>query len=82
MSRTKRVRLAGFSAVSLVSALYVWSRYEVDLTGFYQDMSYGWDISGGESNDTIGTYVDISEDAARTVVETDHIKYLHSKPHW
>ena len=65
-----------------MSALYVWSRYEVDLTGFYQDTSYGWDISDGGSNDTIGTYVDISEDAARTVVQTDHIKYLHSKPHW
>ena len=80
MSRTKRVRLACFSAVSLVSALYVWSRYEVDLTGFYQDMSYGLDISGGESNATLGIYMDISDVAATTVVETDNIKYLHSKP--
>ena len=79
MSRTRRVRLTGFCAACLVSALYVWSRYEVDLTGFYQDMSYGWDIPGGGSNDTTGTYVESSEDAARTVVETEHINDLQTK---
>eukprot|EP00092_Neocalanus_flemingeri_P070776 GFUD01086903.1.p1 GENE.GFUD01086903.1~~GFUD01086903.1.p1 ORF type:complete len:493 (+),score=97.72 GFUD01086903.1:144-1622(+) len=66
MSRGKLVRLAGLSAVCLVSVLYICAEYEVDF--FYRDMvndygdRIGNDISLDHSNETNRTHTDTVSD--------------------
>eukprot|EP00092_Neocalanus_flemingeri_P027963 GFUD01030359.1.p1 GENE.GFUD01030359.1~~GFUD01030359.1.p1 ORF type:complete len:509 (+),score=123.71 GFUD01030359.1:129-1655(+) len=68
MSRGKLVRLAGLSAVCLVSVLYICAEYEVDFTVIYQDMvndygdRMGNDLSLDHSNDTNRTHTDTVSD--------------------